>query len=375
MPGQVQAGKLHFIDSLRGVAILMVILSHTAQRIEGKAGITDLVTGFGSMGVQLFFILSAYTLCLSVRNRQSEQHPVRAFYIRRFFRIAPMYYLGILIYGSYAFLEDQFSGGQRFASIYTIPKVMSNVFFVHGFYAPGNNRVVPGGWSIGTEMAFYVLFPLLFYWAGKLAKNKTLLLLAPFVCFGISWLGITVISDAGYFKGTRFLYFNLLNQLPSFILGMAYYFLLHERRHTSLLGGHFLLLFFLAAGSCVALREWGAGVTGYPFLASLSFLLLVEAFRRRSQFNLPVLRRIGQLSYSMYVIHFLFAWYLSAFVANQYLVKWILPEIAVVLCFLVSTALTMMIAMLTEKTIERKGIAWGKILIARLQPKPAITLN
>ena len=90
--------KLKFIDSIRGVAILMVILVHTAQRISGLGVLASTITMYGQMGVQLFFIASAYTLCLSSQRRANETLPYIKFGIRRFFRIAPAYYSGILTY-------------------------------------------------------------------------------------------------------------------------------------------------------------------------------------------------------------------------------------------------------------------------------------
>lgn len=47
----------------------------------------------GQRGVALFFIVSAFTLFLSYDNRKEERHPTRNFFIRRFFRLAPMAFL------------------------------------------------------------------------------------------------------------------------------------------------------------------------------------------------------------------------------------------------------------------------------------------
>lgn len=46
--------KLKFIDSIRGVAILMVILVHTAQKISDLHVLTRIIAEYGQMGVQLF---------------------------------------------------------------------------------------------------------------------------------------------------------------------------------------------------------------------------------------------------------------------------------------------------------------------------------
>ena len=51
----------------------------------------------GQRGVQMFFLVSAFTLTLSHYNRRQERRPTLNYAIRRFFRIAPMLYLGILL--------------------------------------------------------------------------------------------------------------------------------------------------------------------------------------------------------------------------------------------------------------------------------------
>jgi peptidoglycan/LPS O-acetylase OafA/YrhL len=79
--------KLPYIDALRGVAILGVILWHCTS--FGTNGYPDLFTKViaeGARGVQLFYVLSAVTLCLSFQRRPTkEKHVLRNYYLRRFF--------------------------------------------------------------------------------------------------------------------------------------------------------------------------------------------------------------------------------------------------------------------------------------------------
>lgn len=91
--------KRNYIDSIRGIAILMVVLVHTGQitllvsKSQHFTFIQPLLVKYGQMGVQLFFVASAYTLCLSSFNRKNETNKFTKYAIRRYFRIAPAYYI------------------------------------------------------------------------------------------------------------------------------------------------------------------------------------------------------------------------------------------------------------------------------------------
>jgi peptidoglycan/LPS O-acetylase OafA/YrhL len=93
--------KFKYIDALRGIAILLVMIVHTSQYGEKSQNeFFNSFFKFGAKGVQLFFLASAFTLFLSYnnRNREENKNVLRSFYIRRFFRIAPMYYIGIIFF-------------------------------------------------------------------------------------------------------------------------------------------------------------------------------------------------------------------------------------------------------------------------------------
>jgi len=163
-------GKLQFIDFMRGLAILMVMAVHVGLTAHIYLPYkTDLswiykLTNYGQLGVQLFFVASAYTLCLACDRRRNEKLPVVSFFVRRYFRIAPLYYVGIILYFAMHALKVVWEKKESFRFFpYNFENVLANIFFYHGFYLSGNNSVVPGGWSIGTEMAFYLFFPLIFW--------------------------------------------------------------------------------------------------------------------------------------------------------------------------------------------------------------------
>jgi peptidoglycan/LPS O-acetylase OafA/YrhL len=363
--------NLPYIDSLRGIAILLVILVHTTIRIRGLSTTLDSIGRYGQMGVQLFFIASAFTLCLSLNHTIYSKNWLASFYLKRFFRIAPLYYLAIAVYFAYNYASNRglFSWTPFFTNYrdYSIKNMLANVFFVHGFYQPANNTIVPGGWSIGTEIAFYAVFPLLFILVQSLFTlfSRWRLLLLP--CYIVLVLLMAVlVKEAGLLMNMRpandsFLYYNLLNQLPVFITGLFLYFAIKVYTPSFpafLLAGLFVLFTWFSYSYSQTFRN----MTLAPLLACLSFVVLFLLFRQVPVLNHRLLRRIGTLSFSMYVFHFLcidlmVSWLSANVLKGQYTcVLWIVSYIAVV-------AMSAIIGTFTELYIEERGIAFGRKLI------------
>src|SRR6478609_2922831 len=87
----MNAKRLDYIDALRGVAILAVVITHTAQSFAPAIPYARA----GQYGVQLFFVASSFTLLLSAQRHPLSYGP---FLVRRFFRIAPAYYVALCGY-------------------------------------------------------------------------------------------------------------------------------------------------------------------------------------------------------------------------------------------------------------------------------------
>ena len=373
--------KLEYIDSARGIAILMVILVHTSLSLPKLPPWAKEMASYGQLGVQLFFVISAFTLCLSSERRQEESHATSNYLIRRFFRIAPLYYFGILWYFFYLSLQRSLKKGAfRIADGYTLPNMLANFSLLHGFYPPANNSIVPGGWSIGTEVAFYVCFPLLFLVFGKLSQRST----ARFLLLSLLVIGGHYLLERGYLlwsgaslDNNSFLYDNLLNQLPVFLLGILAYFL---TRHHGFAGLPLVVnLFFLCIFAWLTGILWHMELSVVqpfmlvPLTAALAFVFLVNLLAQTPRLNPRFLQRIGQVSYSMYILHFLFAWDGMQLI-NRQLGDNGNQILRLGIYYLLTVALTFFFALITEKLIEQPGIRAGRQLVRRLaKTRPAHT--
>ncbi|MCM0668628.1 acyltransferase family protein [Flavobacterium tyrosinilyticum] len=309
----VKLQKLDYIDAIRGIAILMVLITHSAQPGGVKLPhVLSVLFSLGARGVQLFFIASSFTLFRSYMHRSSaERNPLKNFFIRRFFRIAPIYYLGIAYYLFRIVFNLPFWFGNQ--PHITIACIISNFFFCHGLSPYWINGLVPGGWSITVEMFFYCLFPFLF----KRIQNIN----TAFLFLNFSLLIKLILQE--FFQHAifipasnlwrEFLFYYFPCQLPIFLLGIILYFLVEDKANLKLITyknlGFFFILLLLQVGSNVDFLYLGHIIVSIFFMA-FCFLL------SRGKLNFiskPYIRYIGRISFSMYIIHFIVIAWLAKF--------------------------------------------------------------
>lgn len=119
-----------FVDALRGWAVIGVILVHTYQWIPCSSETLGTIAKRGAFGVQLFYIISAFTLFLSLSRRYfSDTSPFICFFIRRFFRIAPLFYLAILFYSILDGLGPRFWAPNGVGALH----IILTALFLHGW--------------------------------------------------------------------------------------------------------------------------------------------------------------------------------------------------------------------------------------------------
>jgi peptidoglycan/LPS O-acetylase OafA/YrhL len=145
-------GRRYFapLDGLRAVSILLVITAHASD---------PLFSGLhGAVGVTIFFVISGYlitTLLLREEERRGRAR-IKAFYIRRAFRILPLYYLTLAAY-------------IVLIGILHLQAGSSSLWHSLPWYLTYQNDLVPHGagafnhsWSLAVEEKYYLLWPLMF---------------------------------------------------------------------------------------------------------------------------------------------------------------------------------------------------------------------
>lgn len=357
--------NLKYIDALRGIAVLGVLMVHCSK--FGSNNYPFLLGNIfdnGAMGVQLFYVVSAFTLFLSVSYRsQNEKSPNRNFFIRRFFRIAPLYYLAVVYY----LLQD--GTGPRFwlgdMDHISNANIISNFFFFHGVNPYWINSIVPGGWSISVEMFFYCLIPLL---ATRLKNINSAILFfgitLAFKCLLDLMLTTFPLSN-DLVLWNSFLYFYLPSQLPVFACGFILFFILTHEKHPE------INYKYLSFTGCLLLLQLLVGFNSSHFAFAMGYVLLAIGL---SKFQTPILVNrftiyLGKISFSIYLIHFAVLHWMEKFglidiISSESIKKSLLNYTLRGLCLLV---LSIIGATICYHLIEKPFQKVGKHLINRLE--------
>lgn len=347
--------KYEYIDSLRGIAILLVIFVHTGSVLDNmmpyfsdRSILVQMIYN-GQYGVQMFFIVSAFTLMMSYYNRIDEQHRTRNFFIRRIFRIVPMYYAAIIYFTIYKYLDISLSHIDFSAVPYKA--LLYNLFFVNAFMPNHVNGYVPGGWSVSVEFIFYLFVPLI---CSKIKNVNSALI------FTLITLLIPVFL--GDLLGRIFYSYIFFCQLPIFGLGIFAYMFLNRSGETL----KPVTLILLAAVVFIFCY------TDIPidFMHGIGFIIILIT---QSRYNLKVLSNrvlaaIGKVSFSMYLVHFAII-----YIFNDLRFYNIIPVnsfgtslINFLLMYLLLVFLTFIVSKLTYTLIEIPGQNLGRKLIKKL---------
>ena len=209
--------KYEYIDFLRGIAIFLVIINHIPHNDylinADTPNIAKSIFLFGTYGVQLFYLISAYSLfnSLEIRNENSYVN----FFIRRFFRVAPLLYLGMIIH---------FFNGLINLEYINIKNIFLNLFFLNNLIPPSNDLVM-GGSTIATEMNFYLILPIIYVFY---KKKNIISLLITVLLFHFIINKVFQHFEISQFGSINF-YRTIFVQIYIFLLGIALYQIVKKR--------------------------------------------------------------------------------------------------------------------------------------------------
>lgn len=367
------------IDALRGYAILMVVCAHALRHVPALPWPAKRFLLLGVYGVQLFFLASAVTLLMSW-SRGAPPWPARCrdFFIHRWFRIAPLYFLAIVFY----WIVERRGAGEFSAA------VLAATLFFYNAWSPYFIRTVPGwipvpgGWSIGVEFCFYLIFPALAMTVTSARRSLLLIVCAGALMALAARHGAALYPEITAEERANFLYFWPPNHLLVFALGFLLYHCLRSRRLGAAIAGgpvggdqaSVALLLALLALSLYGMRkefDWRAGLPPTHVLITLLFLpwALVLLLKPAGWFVNRAIVAFGRVSFSVYILHFAVLDLVGALLARCWPFA---TDGAAALAYAaallaLACGLTFAVARLTYRYIEKPCIRYGALLAGRCQ--------
>lgn len=276
------------IQFLRGIAAIMVVLSHIAMK--GSQYDIDSLQWFkiGGSGVDLFFIISGFIMCYTTHDKNIS---TTKFLRNRIERIIPLYWLLSLFALIVFFIQPNLvnsSGGNTdvLASFFLIPN--------------GEKFLIQNGWTLSYEFYYYFIFSLFILATSRKTIRyigiSTVLLILVF-------LGVLIKPDIAFYN------FLTNSLLLEFVFGIFAFYLFKNFKLPLFLN---LILVLSGFVSLVYVNIYGmpnfilgrAMVYGVPmFLIFYGLINLEKYFVNTKSFFINIFENLGSTSYSLYLVH------------------------------------------------------------------------
>jgi peptidoglycan/LPS O-acetylase OafA/YrhL len=289
------ANRLGFLDFVRGIAAFAVLVQHTSENLWPSINwATHQYVNLGRFGVVAFFLVSGFIIPFSLERGGS----VRRFWIGRFFRLYPLYWLSLgAILVIYQFRHDALTADFQ---THTLLHAVVNFTMIQELV--GVPHAIGLYYTLTVELVFYTLCALLFA-AGLLSRSVR----NAWVVLGASVVLATVAPLAvGHRAPMAGLFY-----VPSMFIGTVVY--RYSTGHARLvdvqaliaavavfgvIGCYVNYVHFTDLNDSDPFTFWGATIAW-----SVAYLFFFGAFAmRREQFPEPFLW-LGRISYSLYLMH------------------------------------------------------------------------
>jgi peptidoglycan/LPS O-acetylase OafA/YrhL len=351
------------LDGLRAVSIVLVIFAHSRNEAISFAS-------QGINGVVLFFVLSGF-LITSLALREEARYgavSLRAFMVRRAFRILPLYYAALAGYAVLVLVlhVDPREEAFRQALPYYLFFFQEHVRFAgHGSFTP-----FEVSWSLGIEEKFYLVWPVLAFVALRHARNWRV----PVAAF-LAVLSATAPMVLGR-TGLFFLYYSAI------LCGCLIALLLHHRRTFAMAAwfgtapGLVVGALLTAGGYALTYAQYAqAGwvrylcvVALFPCFAVLVAGLVTTRLGVRAVFDWRPVVIIGQASYAAYLLHLIFLNGAEKMVPSS------LGFAGDLVAIMVGMAATFAVSIGVQRWFEGPITVYGHRLAGRLFPRmPVVT--
>lgn len=293
----MRSPRLDSLTGLRFPAALAVFAFHAALHAAPGSihDVASAVAGRGYVGVSFFFVLSGFVLTWS----HGDADTPRAFYRRRFARIAPVYWLCLAA----AVLLISAAGGDPVGTVRD--SLASAVGLQAWFPAESIHYAANGpGWSISAEMFFYASFPLLI--VGAASRRGRVVLAVTALLLAVGPALVLRPTDSALDSGAAWLlYVFPLTRIADFIVGILLAKALLAGWRSSM--GLTPALLLAAAAYVVTgyVPVWATVnlVTLVPFALVIAAAATADLDGRPTPWRTVRARRLGEWSFAFYLVH------------------------------------------------------------------------
>jgi len=342
------------LTSLRGIAAWYVVLYHirlTTADILPPAALEIFAKGY--LAVDFFFLLSGFVIWLSYRDRISENglSAIPTFLARRFARIYPLHF--VILCGAIAFALLLTATGRANPEDFPLQELPFHLLLIQNWGFTSELSWNDPAWSISTEAAAYLLFPLIVL-AVDWRALPTSILLALIGLLSLALHGFFVAMDAPTL-GSNIPQTGLVRCLLLFTIGTILCALWLRWRDRPMKPALFAIAVTVMVGG-LALADMAAETIAVPL--AFSGLLLAAALTAtmpRNPLSAAPLHYLGEISYATYLAHFLlFVLFKILFVDDSGQIGWAGLVGFLALTLVVSAALYQAIERPAQRILNRR---------------------
>ncbi|WP_328468638.1 acyltransferase [Actinoplanes sp. NBC_00393] len=351
IPRPQTGSRMAFLDGLRLIAALVVVLYHYTAftGVKDAWGVPSAtyafpelsgLTSYGWLGVELFFLISGFVICMSAWGRSTG-----AFGRSRIVRLFPAYWAAVLIT---AVVTTIWSAPRSLQANWS--DVLVNLTMVHQpLGAPHVDGVY---WTLWAEARFYLLFAFMVWW-GLTARRV--------MVFGYAWLIISVYSVGAKMPILTTIF--MPDYAPFFVGGIAF-FLIHkfgsDLKFWGLVGFSWLIAqhntYEMVARVSKTLPQPIRSGVGVALITLFYLLMAGVALGWFKRINWRWLTTAGLLTYPLYLLHEKIGWVLI-YQLKDMRPRWLVLGIVV--------AIMLIASYLLHKVVEKP---LARILKAKLAP-------
>ena len=318
------SNQLNYLDRLRAVAVIGVLVVHTSQFASANLMGSDSASlaiftllSSGRFGVEVFFLLSGFLLSY-LYETPGKQKTNKQFFLARFFRIWPLWIIFSVVWSLIFLLEDQ--DGPKFSNPDWVVTglILSSVFLL--WLSPEHyDSFIGGAWSIQIEVLAYLVFALM----RGLSVGKILTIAISVNLLGLALSLLSSMDGYGVLDALRRLSFQ--TGFNFFVLGwlLARVFTHHTVLATDPAKTKSSVLesfTFVFSKNPLLLGAWIVSFLVSPAIygntiEAVGFVALAIVFAQlsgKSSWVSGLLERTGKLSYFMFFMHFVWLYILNS---------------------------------------------------------------